>query len=322
MSPRPSRVVPWVAAVTALILSAGTVSTAPAVLFRLADHGGDDHGDGSLRYPLRDDLEPGDLDLLSFAALQERDGTTFEATFARPIRRADRRVIDAGGATLDSIARLGFYTFNIDVYIDTDRREGSGRTALLPGRLAEAEPGSAWERVVCLTPRPYVAKSQLARIETRAAEQALRASMPRVDDHEVDALKATIKGEINARVFFPTRVSVVGASARFFVPASFLGGTARDSWGYIVVVSGAELELKLNLGTIFGFGERPARLMILPIASGLRRESFAGRQDDPLQPPLVDIIVRPRTTQEAVLKDYDIQTERPVMLTAVVPAER
>jgi hypothetical protein len=309
--------------IAALILSAGAVSTAPAVLFRLVDQDGDDHGDGSLRYPLRDDLEPGELDLLSFAAHAERDGTTFEATFARPIRRPDRRAIDAGGTTLASMARHGFYTFNIDVYIDTDRREGSGRTALLPGRLAEAEPGSAWERVVCLTPRPYVARSQLARIETRAAERALRASMPRVDDDEVDALKATIDGQLNARVFFPTRVSVVGSTVRFFVPASFLGGAARDSWGYIVVVSGAELELKVNLGAIVGFGERPARLMILPIASGLRRESFAGgRQDDPLQPPLVDIIVPPGTTQEDVLKDYDIQTKRPVLLTAVVPAGR
>ncbi|HXW08501.1 MAG TPA: hypothetical protein VD833_24945 [Vicinamibacterales bacterium] len=47
-----------------------------------------------------------------------------------------------------------------------------------------------------------------------------------------------------------------------------------------------------------------ARLMILPIASGLRRGSFGGgRQDDPLQPPLVDIIVPPGPRQEDVLLD-------------------
>jgi hypothetical protein len=323
MPGRSPRMVSWMAAVTAaVILSAGPVRTAPAVLFTLADPAGDDHGDGSLLYPLRHDLEAGDLDLVSFAAREERDGTTFEARFAQPIRRPDKRAIDAGGGTLDSMARLGFYTFNIDIYVDMDRREGSGRTALLPGRVAEAAPGSAWERVVCLTPRPYLAQGQLARIETRAAERALRASAPHVDDREVNALRARIRGEINARVFFPTRVSVAGASVRFFVPASFLGGAARDSWGYIVAVSGAELEQRLDIRAMLGLGEGPAaRLMILPIAPGRPRESFGGgRQDDPLQPPLVDVLVPPGTRQEDVLTDYDIQANRPVRLTAVVPA--
>jgi hypothetical protein len=320
-----ARVIRWAAGITAAVIwSASQVSTAADALFTLADPNRDDHGDGSLVYPLRHDIEAGELDLVSFAAREERDGTTFEATFAQPIRRPDKRVIDAGGGTLDAIARLGFYNFNIDIYIDTDRREGSGRMALLPGRVAEAMPESAWERVICLTPRPYLAQGQLARIETRAAEQALRASAPRVDDAEVDALNARIKAEIKARAFFPTRVSVVGASVRFFVPASFLGGPARDSWGYIVIVSGSELEQKLDLGSIFGFGQtRAARLMNLPIAPGYPRESFGGgRQDDPLQPPLVDVIVPSGTTQEAVLKDYDIQAKRPVRLTAVVPAAR
>ena len=60
--------------------------------------------------------------------------------------------------------------------------------------------------------------------------------------------------------------------------------------------------------------------MILPIAPGRRRESFGGgREDDPLQPPLVDVIVPAGNTQEDVLKDYDIQAKRPVRLNAVVP---
>jgi hypothetical protein len=271
---------------------------------------------------LRHDIAPPELDLVSFAARAERDGTTFEATFAQPIRRPDKRVIDVGGGRLDSIATLGFYNFNIDVYIDTDRREGSGRTALLPGRVAEAESDSAWERVICLTPRPYVAQGQLARLETRAAEQALRASKGRVDDDEVDALNARIKAELKARVFFPTRVSVAGALVRFFVPASFLGGAIRDSWGYIVVVSGTDIDPPLDLLALLGFGQtRAARLMILPIAPGRPRESFGGgRSDDPLQPPLVDVIVPPGMTQESVLKDYDILAKRPVRLSAVVPA--
>jgi C-terminal binding-module, SLH-like, of glucodextranase len=312
----------WVAGVTAAVtLSTGAVKTAPDVLFTIADPAGDDHGDGSLLYPLRDDLAPGDLDLRSFTARADADGTIFDATFNRPIRRPDKRAIDAGGGTLDRAATLGFYTFNIDIYIDTDRREGSGRTALLPGRVAEAAPGSAWERAVSLTPRPFLAQSQLARIEAHAAERELRATAPRVDPADVDALHAKVSEEINRRVFFPTRVTVAGASVRFLVPSLFLGGPAQDSWGYIVAVSGSELEERLDLRKTLAIGEVAAeRLMILPIEPGRRRESFGGgREDDPLQPPLVDVIVPSDNTQEDVLKDYDIQAKRPVRLNAVVP---
>jgi hypothetical protein len=273
-------------------------------------------------YPLRDDLAPGELDLRSLSARTDPDGTMFEATFSRPIRRPDKRVIDAGGGTLDRAASLGFYTFNIDVYIDTDRRDGSGRMALLPGRVAEAAPGSAWERAVSLTPRPFPARSQLARIEARAAERELRAAAARVDTADVDALHAKVSEEIHSRVFFPTRVTVAGASVRFLVPTWFLGGPAQDGWGYIVAVSGSELEERLDLRQTLALGEVAAdRLMILPIMPGRRREAFGGgREEDPLQPPLVDLIVADGTTQEAVLKDYDIRANRPVRLDAVVPA--
>jgi hypothetical protein len=63
--------------------------------------------------------------------------------------------------------------------------------------------------------------------------------------------------------------------------------------------------------------------MNLSIAPGRPRESFGGgRADDPLQPPLVDVIVPAGMMQEVVLKDYDIQAKRPVRLAAVVPAAR
>jgi hypothetical protein len=313
----------WFVALTAIvILSAGAVTTAPAGLFTLEDPAGDDNGDGSLLYPLRNDLVPGELDLRSLSASAESDGTLFEAVFAQPIRRPDRRAIDAGGGTLDAIATLGFYTFNIDIYLDTDRREASGRTALLPGRIAEAAPESAWERTVCLTPRPFLAHRQLAALEAREAERQLRATAPRVDQADVEALRAKVAAEAATRVFFPTRVTVAGSSVRFFVPDAFLGGTARDTWGYIVAVSGADLEERLDLRGTLGLGETaPDRLMILPIAPGRRRESFGGgRQDDPLQPAFVDVIVPPGTSQQELLKDYDVQTKRPVRLKGVVPA--
>ena len=55
----------WVVGLTAaVVLSADAVSTAPDALFTLFDPDRDDHGDGSLVYPLRHDIEQGELDLV------------------------------------------------------------------------------------------------------------------------------------------------------------------------------------------------------------------------------------------------------------------
>src|ERR1041384_7977311 len=70
------------------------------VIFTLKDDRGDDHGDGTLLYPVRDDLEPGDLDLTSLQARAEKNGTTFVATFARPIRPPGYQTIDSQGTTI------------------------------------------------------------------------------------------------------------------------------------------------------------------------------------------------------------------------------
>jgi len=46
-----------------------------------------------------------------------------------------------------------------------------------------------------------------------------------------------------------------------------------------------------------------------------------GEDDDPLQPPLVDVIVPRGATQEKVLKDYSSKEGRLVRLPGVVPAQ-
>jgi hypothetical protein len=290
-------------------------------IFELKDPSGDDHGDGSLVYPLRDDLQPGDLDLLSFAAEGSERGTWFEVAFARRITPTGRRTIDIGGGSLDKVARFGFYTFNLDIYVDTDRVEGSGTKEALPGRRAAIEPASAWEKAICLTPRPFEAREELERILVRFARRDLKAKEGRVDPVRIKELESEIARDVEARVFFPTLIHVVGPKIRFFVPSSFLGGPAKASWGWVVAVSGSDLFQKLDVGAALRISEPdPDSLMILPIASGRHRDRFGGaREDDPLQPPLVDILVPPGKSQEKVLKDYDPGANRPVQLPAVVP---
>lgn len=291
-------------------------------IFVLTDPRGDDHGDGNLRYPRRDDLRPGDLDLVSLEARALPGGTEFEARFARPIQPTARRTIDIGGGSLDDIARYNFYTFNLDIYIDTDRVPGSGSLALLPGRKAEVDPANAWEKAICLTPRPNEARTALKRILTRFDRKDRKARGERVDTSQAKEIDTQIDRDTDARVFFPTRIHVFGPTVKFFVPASFLGGVARPTWSYVVAVSGADIEQEVNIAAALKLtAPDPDSLMIVPIEPGAWGDRFGGgRDDDPLQPPLVDVIVPAGRSQEKILQDDDPATNRPVRLPGVVPA--
>ncbi len=292
-------------------------------IFTLSDPKGDDYGDGTLQYPLRPDMQPGDLDLVSFSAARQAGGTLFEATFARDVRTPPRRTIDQVGTTFDKIAKLGFYEFNIDVYIDTDRIPGSGSTQMLPGRRATVAAANAWEKAICLTPRPYDAQQMLRAIYVREAKLELKRREGSVTSADVNALEASVGRDIASSVFFPTVVSVTGRSIRFFVPDSFLGGAAKDTWSYVVAVTGADWQMKVDIPAILGLESKTSPgLMIIPILPGKGFDNFGtNREGDDLQPDLIDIIVPPGMTQEAVLKDYNVLEGRPVALPGVVPAD-
>lgn len=308
------------AATLALLLAALAVAPADAgkLIFELKDARGDDHGDGRIVYPLREEFERGDLDLISLRARKEKNTTVFEATFANDIKIPERRAVDDLGTQLDTLARHGFYTFNIDVYIDMDREAGSGGVNALPGRHATLR--SAWDRAVILTPQPAEAKSQLRRIVVDAMSEAMK-----VGDENADEVRGRVKKDVpknlDERVFFPTRIRVRGRTISFSVPDSFLGGAAQASWGYAVAVSGADLMQSLDLSARAGLArETKDTLMVLDVRPGTWKDVFGGGRDDaPLQPPLIDILVPEGETQEEILRDFDSARGRMVELSAVVP---
>ncbi|MDY7227584.1 glucodextranase DOMON-like domain-containing protein [Hyalangium rubrum] len=295
----------WLLLVMGALLTSACLSRGAhgsSALFTLTDPRGDDHGDGELRYPLREDMAPGTLDLVSLAAYAEDDGTRFEATFARPIVSPQAgRTVSIAGETQAQRARHGFYTFNVDVYVDMDRVLDAGRTDTLPGRYLSLAPGSAWERAILLTPRPYEARDILRglwRKEAREARQRTQSSLSEKEQHELDA---AVERELETRVFFPTRIRVRGPTVEFFVPQEFFGGTARPEWGYAAAVTGAVLETKVDLPALFG-KEGTRGVMVLPIGSGDSRERFGGgRYGASTQSPVVDLLVPEGITQEQVL---------------------
>jgi hypothetical protein len=310
-----------VAAVLLLVAWPGGQAEAAKRLFRLDDPRGDDHGNGNLVYPLDSDFAKGDLDLLTFTAVREKDGTRFEITFANPIRQPGRGAIDELGTPEDSVARFGFYTFNVDVYIDVDREPGSGAVSLLPGRRAEVDPAFGWERAVILTPRPNVARAQVKDLMMRSLREELKSDEPAVDDEQFQDLKGMIPGEVENRIYFPSRIRVRGSKIDFFVPDDFLGDKASPDWAYVVLVTGADLAVAFDFGTSFGAEAISERMMVLPVGPGTWTDRFGGgRKDDPLQPPIVDMLTPAGAEQELLLNDYDPVRGRPVALPGVVPA--
>lgn len=274
-------------------------------LFTLKDPGGDDHGDGELRYPLRPDMTRGDLDLLEVAAFDQEGGTTrFEVTFARPIARPTHsRTLDIGGGTLADLARHGFYAFNVDVYVDTDRVPDSGLTESAPGRGLVLDSRFAWDRVILLMPRPYEARELLRKHWRELALKDYQQKHGPVGERKEGELREEAEQAMDARVFFPTRIKVSGSRISFEVPNSFLGGPARPEWGYAVAVTGASVERRVSLGGLFGGNDVPAQgLMSLKIVPGVSNEHFGGgRRGDPGQSPVVDLLVPPGVAQEEVL---------------------
>jgi hypothetical protein len=290
-------------------------------LFRLTDPRGDDHGDGKLSYPGNADIEPGDLDLVSLAAEGGDGGTWFVASFARPVRVPNRETIDDIGTNLSTVARLGFYTLNLDIYVDVDRKPGSGGVFTLPGRLAEIDPASAWERAIILTPRPSEARAELKRILTRQLNDQMGKEGGEMTEEKAAVIRAQIPGDVEDRLFFPTRVQVRGNTIRFFVPGSFLGGPAQPTWAYTVAVSGANVLQSLDLNRVMGRSPKDDALMILPISPGRWGDRFGGGRDNsPLQPPLVDILAPEGRKQETILSDFG--PKKPVVLLGVVPADK
>ncbi|HMM33624.1 MAG TPA: glucodextranase DOMON-like domain-containing protein [Thermoanaerobaculia bacterium] len=310
------------------LLAPRTAGADDGALFVVTDPERDDHGDGHLTYPVRsrNDMLPGHLDLVSFAARREGDGTMFEVTFARPVVKTEKVPLDGGGTLMTDVMRLGFYTFNVDVYVDVDRVPGSGNTETLPGRNAEVDPADAWEKAICLTPLPGPAETLLRRSLTQRMrkESAAGPARPR-DARETE--KAEIRDEVTQMladsVFFPTRVEIRGRRVRFFVPDHFLGGPPSADWGYVVAVSGADVAGRYDLGKLAGLkrddGDEP--LFIMRAGAGRSSDAFGGADEDDRKPcPLVDILVPPGTTQEKVLGDFDPREGRRVRLPAVVPS--
>ena len=298
-----------------LALAAAAPLAGAETLFALEDARGDDNGAGVLLYPNRDDMEPGDLDLVRFSAERGEDGVWFRVEMGRPVRNPAGRVTEIGQTPMERLARLGFYTFNVDVYVDTDRVAGVGRTDTVPGRGVAVDRGFAWEKCIVLTPRPDIARTMLQLQFDAEAEAELRARQGKVDGRAVEELQQQAEARVRDQYYFPTRVRVSGRSVEFFVPLEFLGGTPQPSWAYTVLVTGADLEQTGRLGAT---GKVRPTMMTMGVGRGNRWSQWGIRSDvDEATPPVVDLLAADAEQQANALSDYDSTAGRLAALPGV-----
>ncbi len=311
-----------ITALTVLLALAAGGAAAKDEIFTITDPSGDAYGDGAFLYPEGEDVEPTDLDIVKLRATRVRGGTEFQVTFSRPVKEPVRRPTD-GYLLLTEIARHGFYTVNVDIYVDIDRVPGSGRVAMLPGRLAEVHPDHAWEKAICLTPRPDTARAMLRRILVADAKREIKQEKGTVRREDLDVAREQVAVDVADDIYFPSRVHVRGPRIEFTVPDTFFGGPAQADWSYVVVVSGADLmtdlqTADLNAGVV---GIDFSGLMIMPLKAGGSRYTFGSREPDvEMMPPLPDMMLPEGVDQAEVLRSFDVLAERPARIPGIVPA--
>jgi hypothetical protein len=301
------------------LLSASATASAAKDIFVLEDPRGDDFGAGDLVYPNSGVIERGTLDLVSLRAYADKDGTWFRARMARRIASPKGLTTYIGKEPLDNLARHGFFTFNIDIYIDQDRVAGSGRVDTLPGRKVEVAFEDAWEKTVVLTPRPEVARAYYKLHLESQAEDTLRAEFGKVTAEQLREAQDRVEAQLTEAFLFPNRIRVRGSrEIEFFVPDSFLGGPASPDWSYSVLVTGCEVE---QLSKVVNLTPGEFSLMVIPAAFGRQSDRFGIVNDGDInQPPVIDLLASSVAQQQRALSDYNVVEQRLAAVPGISPA--
>ena len=134
------------------------------VVFSYHDSKYDDRGTGKYIYPLNLRQRDGLFDLTHFQVRQVGKLLEFSVHFRAPVTQEEIGILppieqnSAEAISLDpnlGRAIVQDWLFQmVDIYIDTDRKPGSGNTFSLPGRNIEFNPDEGWEKVVVLSPGP------------------------------------------------------------------------------------------------------------------------------------------------------------------------
>jgi len=169
------------------------------------DPKGDDKGAGTYIYPTAAAYKAGSFDIMKVEVAEDGDKVKFTVTFRTQIE-------DPWDSKTWSPPGQGFSLQFVQIYIDTDHKEGSGHKEALPGMNVRFREESRWEKVVLLSPQP------VSRVKME--------------------LKSKAK-DLAGSAVVPAAVRVKGKSLIATVPKSELGSPEKG-WGWQVLVQSNE----------------------------------------------------------------------------------
>lgn len=223
--------------IVALAVGFALAGAARAEGVKFTDPVGDDKGPGNYVYPTDAVYTPGSFDLVEFE-VTGGDNPDFKAT-------VNDRLADPWGMG------VGFAVQMVFIFIDKDGAEGKGHTKSLPGLNFDFAPGSAWEKVIILSPQP--ASRVSAEVKAKAADLA-------------------------ADIVIPRRTVGSGKTISAKVKLDELGGGDPATWGYQVVVQSNE-----------GFPDK-SDLLSRKVNEFEGQHRFGGGNDSDCDPHAMDIL--------------------------------
>lgn len=181
--------------------------TAPSALaedLKLVDPAGDDFGPGTYKYPTDAVYKRGSFDLREVELLDKGDKVEVRVTIGAAIEDPwDSKSWDGNGFSLQMV----------QIYLDTDGKEGSGHTETLPGLNATFAAADAWDKVIVVSPQSQ------SRLKAEIGQKA---------------------GKLKDAIVVPTKTSARGKTLVAVVKKSDLGGAPSKTWGVQVVMQSNE----------------------------------------------------------------------------------
>ena len=260
-----------VAVVAVVVAPAAAAASKPVVWL---DPSGDDHGPGSYIYPSSEVYRAGTFDLRE-VSLRSRGANVevrvrLQAPFDDPW---DSR--STGGH--------GFSLQQFHLYLDVDGQKGRGLTETLGGTRASFAEGSAWDKVVVLSP-----ESRKRTMELVAAASA----------------------GWGKRVIVPRSIKVRGDTLVATVRRRDLGARPSPEWRMQALVLAADPFAAAGTMNVQAVNELP----------GAHR--FGGGTDAACDPNVIDMLVPEGQTQQSVLSygcPWQEGGERSVIIPLVAP---
>ena len=249
----------------------------------ISDPRNDDKGPGSYIYPSDQNYHAGQFDLRRLRVFREKATVVFWIEVDSPLRRPEiARFSDAVEIKLEN----GVYVQNFDICLDTAK--GQGEIKAVPGRRVRFRPEEAWDVCIVVTPLPYRARSLLD-------------GWP-----------------VAGRVLVPTKVRSRDRIVEVRIPEVELGGPPDPSWGYQVVVSGAQWQNSFDAVNRL-FGSYVSNVYTMPVTTVAEQLAFGGGELSDHHPWVIDILTPPMQSQFKTLGKFDARRRKYATIPMVYP---